>query len=116
MVAAGGRDVRRDRRELVGRAWVLAAYLDWPGARVQAAAVLDDVLARSPGRPAAAVARGALALLEGDFERALAFATTAQAAPEPAARALGGGPRAGGVGTYSGESSDAGASDGGAAA
>jgi|GEM_PF-1869992 len=76
------------RRELVGRAWVLAAYLDWPGARVQAAAVLDDVLARSPGRPAAAVARGALALLEGDFEQALAFATTALAAPELPPRAF----------------------------
>ena len=76
------------RRELVGRAWVLAAYLDWPGARAQAAAVLDDVLVRAPARTGAAVARGALALLDNDFERAVTLARGAAAVPEAPPRAL----------------------------
>jgi tetratricopeptide (TPR) repeat protein len=75
------------RRELVGRAWVLAAYLDWPAARVVAAAVLDDVLQKAPGRPAAAVARASLALLEGDFARGAELAQRALASPEAPARA-----------------------------
>jgi hypothetical protein len=75
------------RRELVGRAWVLAAFLDWPGARVIAAAVLDDVLAKQPGRPAATTARAALALLEDDFARAADLARVALASPDAPARA-----------------------------
>ena len=37
-----------DGRALTGRALALAAALDWPGAAEQAAAVLDDVLKRTP--------------------------------------------------------------------
>jgi hypothetical protein len=75
------------RRELVGRAWVLGAYLDWPAARVVAAAVLDDVLQKAPGRPAAAVARASLDLLEGDFAAAAELTRQALASPAPPARA-----------------------------
>jgi hypothetical protein len=50
-----------DRRELTGRALALGAHLGWPAAGVSAAAVLDDVLKRSPDRPTAAAARAALA-------------------------------------------------------
>jgi len=75
------------RRELVGRAWVLGAYLGWPAAPVVAAAVLDDVLAKAPGRPAASVARAALALLDSDFVRAETLTRQVLAAPDPPARA-----------------------------
>jgi len=75
------------RRELVGRAWVLGAYLGWPAAPVVAAAVLDDVLAKAPGRPAASVARATLALLDGDFGRAEALTRQVLATPDPPARA-----------------------------
>lgn len=72
-----------DRRDLMGRAWVLAAYLEWPGARAVARAILDDVLAKSPGRAGAALARADLALLEGDFARAVSLCQTVAAAPRP---------------------------------
>ena len=76
-----------ERRELMGRAWVLAAYLDWPGARVFARAILDDVLARAPNHAGAAVGRAGLALLEGDFERAAALSRAVLATPRPPSRA-----------------------------
>ena len=72
-----------DRRDLMGRAWVLAAYLDWPGARVVARAILDDVLAKAPGRAGAALARADLALLEGDFARAVSLCQAVAATPRP---------------------------------
>jgi hypothetical protein len=76
-----------DRRELMGRGWVLAAYLGWPGARVVARAILDDVLAKAPGRAEAAVARAGLALLEGDFTRAVSLCQAVLALPRPPSRA-----------------------------
>ncbi|HEX4511372.1 MAG TPA: hypothetical protein VH328_14875, partial [Burkholderiaceae bacterium] len=72
-----------DRRDLMGRAWVLAAYLEWPGARVIARAILDDVLAKAPGRAGAALARADLALLEGDFARAVALCQGVASTPRP---------------------------------
>lgn len=59
-----------DRRELTGRALALGAYLDWPAARVAAETVLDDVLRRAPGRPAATAARAALTRSRDDLARA----------------------------------------------
>lgn len=76
-----------ERRELMGRAWVLGAYLEWPGARVFARAILDDVLARAPSRGGAAMGRAGLALLEGDFERSASLSRTALGAPRPPLRA-----------------------------
>ena len=72
-----------DRRDLMGRAWVLAAYLEWPGARAVARAILDDVLAKAPGRAGAALARADLALLEGDFARAVSLCQAVAATPRP---------------------------------
>jgi len=74
-----------DRRDLMGRAWVLAAYLEWPGARAVARAILDDVLAKAPGRAGAALARADLALLEGDFARAVTLCQAVAATPRPPA-------------------------------
>jgi hypothetical protein len=75
------------RRALTGRALALAAALDWPGAAESAAAVLDDVLARTPGQPEAAVARASVYLLAGEPEKAAALAATASEAPHAPARA-----------------------------
>jgi hypothetical protein len=61
MVAEESFDVTR--RELAGRARVLGAYLGWPTAAAAATAVLDDVLARSPGRAVALATRASLARL-----------------------------------------------------
>jgi tetratricopeptide (TPR) repeat protein len=74
-----------DRRDLMGRAWVLAAYLEWPGARAVARAILDDVLAKAPGRSGAALARADLALLEGEFARAVSLCQAVAATPRPPA-------------------------------
>ena len=74
-----------DRRDLMGRAWVLAAYLEWPGARAVARAILDDVLAKAPARAGAALARADLALLEGDFARAASLCQAVAATPRPPA-------------------------------
>jgi hypothetical protein len=63
LVAEESYDV--DRRELAGRALVLGAQLDWPGADVGARAVLDDVLKKSPGRATALAAQAGLALHAG---------------------------------------------------
>lgn len=63
-----------DRRELAARALALGASLGWPGAAEAAAAVLDDVLARAPGRSGAAVTRATVALLQGEVEKAIAAA------------------------------------------
>lgn len=72
-----------DRRELMGRAWVLAAYMEWPGGRAVARAILDDVLTKAPGRPGAALARADLALLDGDFARAVSLCQAVAATPRP---------------------------------
>lgn len=76
-----------ERRELMGRAWVLGAYLEWPGARVFARAILDDVLAKAPSRGEAAMGRAGLELLEGDFERAASLSRMALGTPRPPLRA-----------------------------
>jgi hypothetical protein len=75
------------RRELTGRALALAAALDWPGAAESAAAVLDDVLARAPGRVDAVVARASVYLLAGQAARALPLVEAVAAPPGAPARA-----------------------------
>ncbi len=70
-----------DQHALTGRALALAAALDWPGAAEEAAAVLDDVLRRTPLRGDAVLARAAVFLLAGDGEKALTLAEAATAIP-----------------------------------
>ena len=69
------------RRELAGRALALAAALDWPGAAVVAAAVLDDVQRRAPERADVVVARATLQLLAGDTDKAITLAEAATVIP-----------------------------------
>ena len=76
-----------DGRALTGRALALAAALDWPGAGEQAAAVLDDVLKRKPGRADAAIARADVHLLAGEPDRAVSLAEATMVSPEAPARA-----------------------------
>lgn len=76
-----------DQHALTGRALALAAALDWPGAPEEAAAVLDDVLRRTPLRADAVLARAAVFLLAGDAEKALTLAEAAAAIPNVPARA-----------------------------
>ncbi|HEY5091105.1 MAG TPA: hypothetical protein VIK30_14095 [Polyangia bacterium] len=75
-----------ERRVLTGRALALAAALDWPAAAEEAAAVLDDVLARTPLRADAALSRVAVLLLAGDAAKAITLAEAATAIPEVPAR------------------------------
>jgi tetratricopeptide (TPR) repeat protein len=75
-----------DRRVLTGRALALAAALDWPAAAEEAAAVLDDALARTPLRADAVLARAAVFLLAGDAAKALTLAEAATAIPNVPAR------------------------------
>ncbi len=71
-----------EQHALTGRALALAAALDWPGAQQEAAAVLDDVLRRTPLREDAVLARAAVFLLADDAEKALTLAEAATAIPE----------------------------------
>ncbi|HMC95702.1 MAG TPA: hypothetical protein VKO16_13115 [Polyangia bacterium] len=71
-----------ERRLLTGRALALAAALDWPAAAEEAAAVLDDVLGRTPLRADAALSRVAVLLLAGDTAKAITLAEAATAIPE----------------------------------
>jgi hypothetical protein len=71
-----------ERRELTGRAWALAAALDWPGAPVVAAAVLDDVLRRNALRAEAVSSRAMVMLLSGQADKAIMLAEAATAIPE----------------------------------
>ncbi|MFL5303800.1 MAG: tetratricopeptide repeat protein [Polyangia bacterium] len=75
-----------EQHALTGRALALAAALDWPGAQEEAAAVLDDVLRRTPLRGDAVVARAATFLLAGDAEKALTLAEAGTAIPDVPAR------------------------------
>lgn len=77
---------REDQHALTGRALALAAALDWPGAAEEAAAVLDDVLRRTPLRADAVMARAAVFLLAGDAEKALTLTEAAMAIPAVPAR------------------------------
>jgi hypothetical protein len=70
-----------DGRALTGRALALAAALDWPGAAELAAAVLDDVLKRTPTRADAAVARASVYLLAGEPDKAVSLAAATTALP-----------------------------------
>jgi tetratricopeptide (TPR) repeat protein len=85
LVAESGFDL--ERRELTGRALALGAALDWPGAALTAAAVLDDVLRRAPLRPDAVVARASLHLLGGDIDKAVTLAEAATILPGASPRA-----------------------------
>jgi hypothetical protein len=76
-----------DRRELTGRALALGAALDWPGAAAVAAAVLDDVLRRSPTRPDALMARAAVYLLTGETDKAVTASEAAVLVPGVGTRA-----------------------------
>ncbi len=71
-----------ERRVLTGRALALAAALDWPAAAEEAAAVLDDVLGRTPRRAEAALSRAAVLLLAGDAAKAITLAEAATAIPD----------------------------------
>ncbi|MES1209565.1 MAG: hypothetical protein ABUS79_26815 [Pseudomonadota bacterium] len=71
-----------EQHALTGRALALAAALDWPGAQEQAAAVLDDVLRRTPLRADAVLARAAVFLLALDAEKALTLAEAGTAIPD----------------------------------
>ncbi len=75
-----------DQHALTGRSLALAAALDWPGAAEEAAAVLDDVLRRTPLRADAVLARTDVFLLAGDAEKALTLAEAAMAIPDVPAR------------------------------
>jgi hypothetical protein len=75
-----------DQHALTGRTLALAAALDWPGAAEQAAAVLDDVLRRTPLRADAVLARAAVFLLAGDADKALTLAEAGTAIPDVPAR------------------------------
>jgi hypothetical protein len=75
-----------DQHALTGRTLALAAALDWPGAGEEAAAVLDDVLRRTPLRADAVLARAAVFLLAGDADKALTLAEAGTAIPEVPAR------------------------------
>lgn len=75
-----------DQRALTGRALALAAALDWPGAAEEAAAVLDDVLRRTPLRGDAVAARAAVFLLAGDADKALTLAEAGAAIPDVPSR------------------------------
>jgi len=68
-----------EHRVLTGRALALAAALDWPAAAEEAAAVLDDVLARTPLRADAVLSRASVFLLAGDAAKALTLAEAATA-------------------------------------
>jgi hypothetical protein len=73
--------IQDERRVLTGRALAIAAALDWPGAGEQSAAVLDDVLKRTPSRPDAALSRARVLLLAGENDKALSLAEAATAIP-----------------------------------
>ncbi len=75
-----------DQHALTGRTLALAAALDWPGAAEEAAAVLDEVLRRTPLRADAVLSRAAVFLLAGDAEKALTLSEAATAIPEVPAR------------------------------
>lgn len=79
-----------ERRELTGRALVLAAHLGWPGAAVAAEAVLDDVLKKSQDRPSASATRAALARFRAeeaqDQQQPPAHPTTVSPTPTPTLR------------------------------
>jgi hypothetical protein len=77
---------RQDQHLLTGRALALAAALDWPAAGPEAAAVLDDLLRKTPLEPQAVLARAAVMLLAGDQEKALTLAEAATAIPNVPAR------------------------------
>ena len=67
---------------LTGRALAIAAALDWPGAAEQAAAVLDDVLKRTPSRADAALSRApACCCWRASNDKALSLAEAATAIP-----------------------------------
>ena len=72
-------DFQDERRVLTGRALAIAAALDWPGAAEQAAAVLDDVLKRTPSHADAALSRARVLLLAGETDKALSLAEAATA-------------------------------------
>jgi len=74
-------DFQDERRALTGRALAIAAALDWPGAAEQAAAVLDDVLKRTPSRADVALSRARVLMLAGDNDKALSLAEAATAIP-----------------------------------
>ena len=76
-----------ERRVLTGRALAIAAALDWPAAAEQAAAVLDDVLKRTPSRGDAALSRARVLLLAGETDKALSLAEAATAIPGVSPRA-----------------------------
>jgi hypothetical protein len=71
-----------EQRVLTGRTLALAAALDWPGAAEEAAAVLDDVLGRTPLRADAILSRASVMLLAGDAGKAIALAEAATAIPD----------------------------------
>jgi len=75
-----------DQHALTGRTLALAAALDWPGAAEEAAAVLDDVLRRTPLRADAVLARTAVFLLASDGDKALTLAEAGLAIPGMPAR------------------------------
>ncbi|MES1164574.1 MAG: bacterial transcriptional activator domain-containing protein [Verrucomicrobiota bacterium] len=75
-----------EQHALTGRGLALAAALDWPGAQEEAAAVLDEVLRRTPLRGDAVLARAAVFLLAGDADKALMLAEAGTAIPEIPAR------------------------------
>jgi tetratricopeptide (TPR) repeat protein len=75
-----------DQHALTGRALALAAALDWPGAMEEAAAVLDEVLRRTPLRADAVLARASVFLLAGDADKALTLAEAGTAIPDVPAR------------------------------
>jgi hypothetical protein len=66
-----------DRRVLAARGYALGAALGWPAALEAGLALVEDVLARAPGRAEAWVAHGVLAGLRGDPARALGDAREA---------------------------------------
>lgn len=75
-----------EHRVLTGRALALAAALDWPAAAEEAAAVLDDVLTRTPLRADAVLSRAAVFLLAADAAKALTLAEAAGAIPNVSPR------------------------------
>jgi len=76
----------QERRVLTGRGLALAAALDWPAAPEEAAAVLDDVLRKTPLDADAILARAAVYLLAGDAEKAVTLTEAALAIPNVPAR------------------------------
>lgn len=76
----------QERRVLTGRGLALAAALDWPAAQEEAAAVLDDILRRTPLNADAILARASVYLLAGDAEKAVTLTEAALAIPTVPAR------------------------------